>query len=167
MLRTSMDDSPTPARLQGALLSLLRVVTGALFMQHGVQKLFGLLVNPAQTWSGPPAMFSQFWFAGILEVFGGALIVIGLFTRPVAFLLSGEMAVAFFQMHFPRSFWPILNGGEPVVLFSFVFLYLVAAGAGPYSVDAMLRGRRRSRKVAEGREPTISHPHTASRREAS
>ena len=164
MLRSSMDDSPAPARFQGALLSLLRVVTGALFMQHGVQKPFGLLVNPAQQWNGPPEIFSQFWFAGMLEVFGGALIVLGLFTRPVAFLLSGEMAVAFFQMHFPRSFWPILNGGEAVVLFSFVFLYLVAAGAGPYSVDAMLRVRRRFRTAAEDRESTMREPRTVSRR---
>ncbi len=136
-------DPRTPGGLQGALLSLLRVVTGALFMQHGVQKLFGLLLSPDRPWNGAPPMFSQFWFAGVLEVFGGALIVLGLFTRPVAFLLAGEMAVAYFQAHFPRSFFPILNGGEPVVLFCFVFLFLVAAGPGPYSVDAALFGRRR------------------------
>ena len=141
MLRRT-HDSRLPAWLDGAMLSLLRVVTGALFMQHGVQKLFGLLLKSNQPWNGPPPIFSQFWVAGVLEVFGGALIVIGLLTRPVAFLLAGEMAVAFFQAHFPRSFWPILNGGEPVVLFCFVYLYLVAAGAGPYSVDAALRARR-------------------------
>lgn len=145
MTRTMIDDTPIPARFQGALLSLLRVVTGALFMQHGLQKLFGLLMKSGQTWNGAPEIFSQFWFAGMLEVFGGALIVVGLLTRPVAFLLSGEMAVAYFQVHFARSVWPILNGGETVVLFSFVFLYLFAAGAGPYSVDAMLHGRRRFR----------------------
>jgi putative oxidoreductase len=77
----------------------------------------------------------------VLEVFGGALIVLGLFTRPVAFLLAGEMAVAYFQAHAPRAFWPILNGGEAVVLFCFVFLYLFAAGPGPYSIDGWLRGR--------------------------
>ena len=126
----------------GASHSLLRVVTGALFMQHGVQKLFGLLVDPSRPWTGPPPMFTQFWFAGVLEVFGGALIVLGLFTRPVAFVLAGEMAVAYFQAHHPRSFFPILNGGESVVLFCFVYLFLTAAGAGPYSVDALLRGRR-------------------------
>jgi putative oxidoreductase len=87
-------------------------------------------------------MFSQFWIAGVLETFGGALIVLGLFTRPVAFLLAGEMAVAYFQAHAPRNFFPILNGGEPVVLFCFVYLYLFAVGAGPYSVDAMLRRGR-------------------------
>ncbi len=128
--------------------TLLRVVTGALFMQHGVQKLFGLLLAPDRPWSGPPPVFSQFWFAGVLEVFGGALIILGLFTRPVAFLLSGEMAVAYFQAHFPRSFWPILNGGEPVVLFCFVYLYFFATGAGPYSLDAALRSRRNARQAA-------------------
>lgn len=138
-----MNDSRFPAWLPGFTHSLLRVVTGALFMQHGVQKLFGLLVAPDRPWNGPPPMFSQFWFAGVLEVFGGALIVLGLFTRPVAFLLAGEMAVAYFQAHFPRNFWPIRNGGENVVLFCFVYLYLFATGGGPYSLDAMIRGRRR------------------------
>ena len=132
----------TQQRWHGAVHSLLRVVTGLLFMQHGVQKLFGLLLPPDRPWNGAPEMFSQYWFAGVLEVFGGALIVLGLLTRPVAFLLSGEMAVAYFQAHFPRSFWPILNGGEPVVLFCFVYLYLFAVGAGPFSLDALLRRRR-------------------------
>ena len=137
-----MIDSRIPKSLQGLLHALLRVVTGALFMQHGVQKLFGLLLAGDRPWNGPPPMFSQFWFAGVLEVFGGALIILGLFTRPVAFLLAGEMAVAYFQAHFPRSFWPILNRGENVVLFCFIFLYLFAAGAGPYSVDGVIRRRR-------------------------
>lgn len=131
----------------GAIHSLLRVVTGALFIQHGVQKLFGLLVSANQTWNGPPAVFSQFWFAGVLEVFGGILIVLGLFTRPVAFLLSGEMAVAYFQAHFPRNFWPVLNGGENAVLFCCVFFYLFVTGAGPYSLDALLNARRYGRPV--------------------
>ena len=142
MLR-QLHDPPTPGWLQGAMLSLLRVVTGALYMQHGVQKLFGLLLPPDRPWNGAPDMFSQFWIAGILEVFGGALIVLGLFTRPLAFLLAGEMAVAYFQAHAPRSFWPILNGGEHVVLFCFLYLYLFAAGGGRYSLDALLLGRRR------------------------
>jgi putative oxidoreductase len=137
-------DPRIPGWLHGAIHSLLRVVTGALFMQHGVQKLFGLLLSPERPWNGAPPVFSQFWFAGVLEVFGGALIVLGLFTRPVAFLLAGEMAVAYFQAHAPRSFFPVLNGGENVVLFCFVFLYLFAAGAGPYSVDGALFGRRRT-----------------------
>lgn len=132
-----------PAWLPGATHAALRIMTGALFMQHGVQKLFGLLVDPSRgPWNGPPPMFSQFWFAGVLEVFGGALIVLGFFTRPVAILLAGEMAVAYFQAHFPQSFWPVLNGGEPPVLFCFIFLYLFAVGAGPFSIDSLWRTRR-------------------------
>jgi putative oxidoreductase len=110
-----------------------------LFMQHGVQKLFGLLLPAERVWNGAPALFSQMWFAGVLEVFGGALIVLGLFTRPVAFLLAGQMTVAYFQAHFPRGFWPIMNGGEPAVLFCFTFLYLAATGAGPLSLDSLRR----------------------------
>ena len=131
-----------PAWLPDVAHTLLRVITGALFMQHGLQKLFGLLVDPSKPWNGPPPMFSQFWVAGVLECFGGFLIVIGLLTTPVAFLLAGEMAVAYFTSHAPRSFWPIQNGGEHTVLFCFVFLYLFATGAGPFSVDAALRSRR-------------------------
>ena len=134
--------SRLPGWLPGVTHALLRAISGALFMQHGVQKLFGLLVDPARPWSGSPAMFSQMWIAGVLEVFGGALIVVGLLTRPVAFLLAGQMAVAYFQAHAPRSFWPVRNGGEHTVLFCFVFLHLFAVGAGPFSVDALLRGRR-------------------------
>ena len=137
-------DPRTPAWLTDLLHSLLRVMTGALFMQHGLQKLFGLLLAPDRPWSGAPPMFSQFWFAGVLETFGGLLIVLGLFTRPVAFILAGEMAVAYFQAHAPRGFWPLRNGGEPTVLYSFVFLYLFATGAGPFSLDAILRRRRES-----------------------
>jgi putative oxidoreductase len=128
-----------PAWLPGTTHALLRVVTGLLFMQHGVQKLFGLLVDPGRPWTGPPPMFSQFWFAGVLETFGGALIVLGLLTRPVAFLLAGEMAVAYFQAHFPQSFWPILNRGEAAVLFCFIYLHFFAVGAGPWSIDALRR----------------------------
>jgi len=128
--------------LRDVLHTALRVMTGLLYMQHGLQKLFGLITDGSRPWNGPPPMFSQFWIAGVLETFGGALIVLGLFTRPVAFLLAGEMAVAYFQMHAPRNFFPILNGGEPVVLFCFVYLYLFAVGAGPYSVDALLRRGR-------------------------
>ena len=135
-------ETGAPAGLPGAAHALLRVVTGALFMEHGLQKLFGLLVDPSQPWHGPPPMFSQFWFAGVLETFGGLLIVLGLLTRPVAFLLAGEMAVAYFTAHFPRSSWPVLNGGEHTVLYCFIYLYLVATGAGPFSVDAALRRRR-------------------------
>ena len=133
---------PVPGRLQPILLAVLRAVTGALFMQHGVQKLFGLLLPADRTWNGAPELLSQMWFAGVLETFGGALILVGLLTRPVAFLLAGQMAVAYFQAHAPRDFWPILNGGEHTVLFCFIFLSLCVAGAGPYSVDAARFGRR-------------------------
>ena len=89
---------------------------------------------------------SQRGLAGVLETFGGMLLLVGLFTRPVAFLLSGEMAVAFFQAHWPRGFWPALNGGGPAMLFCFIFLYLAAAGPGPLSLDARLR-RSRGRRT--------------------
>jgi putative oxidoreductase len=131
-----------PAWLPGVTHALLRAVTGALFMQHGVQKLFGLLANPARPWTGTPPVLSQMWIAGVLETFGGALIVLGLFTRPVAFVLAGEMAFAYFLAHAPRGFWPVRNGGEAVVLFCFVFLHLFAVGAGPFSADDLLRRRR-------------------------
>ena len=142
------NDSRLPAWLPGLTHALLRIVTGALFMQHGVQKLFGLLLAPDRPWTGAPPIFSQFWFAGVLEVFGGALIVLGLFTRPVAFLLAGQMAVAYFQAHLPRGFWPILNGGELAALYCFLYLYFFANGAGPLSMDAALRGRRDTVRTA-------------------
>jgi putative oxidoreductase len=129
-------------RWHGILLALLRVVTGLLFMEHGLQKLLGFPAAPDRPWMGAPPTFSQFWIAGVLELIGGALIALGLFTRPVAFLLAGEMAVAYFQAHFPRSFYPILNGGEAAVLFCFIYLYLAAAEESPYSVDAALARRR-------------------------
>ena len=135
----------TPAWGPGAAQAALRIVTGVMFMQHGVQKLFGWLLPPERAWNGAPELLSQMWFAGVLEVFGGALIVLGLLTRPVAFLLAGQMAVAYFQAHLPRAFWPIMNGGEPAVLFCFAFLYFFAAGAGPFSLDSMFR-----RKTAHG-----------------
>ena len=133
--------APAPAWLYGFTLSLLRAVTGALYMQHGLQKLFGVPSDGSRPFAGAPPAFSLFWIAGVLETFGGLLIVLGLFTRPVAFLLAGEMAVAYFMFHLPRSFFPILNGGEPVVLFCFVYLFLFTAGGGPYSLDALRRGR--------------------------
>lgn len=113
------------------VLSILRIVTALLFLEHGTQKLLGF---PASDYS--PAFMSLPWIAGVLELFGGALLVIGLFTRPVAFILSGQMAVAYFTVHAPGSFFPVLNGGEAAILFCFVFLYLVFAGPGPWSVDA-------------------------------
>lgn len=123
------------ARTSPFLLSLLRIITGFLFMQHGAQKLFGLLGG-----SQVP-LLSLMGLAGALEFFGGALVLIGLATRPAAFILSGEMALAYFMAHSPANFWPILNHGDMAVLFCFVFLYLSAAGAGPLSVDRALHRR--------------------------
>jgi len=122
------------------LLSVLRIVAAFLFMQVGTAKLFALpgAVMPG---GGTAPLGSLAGIAGLLETFGGLLLLIGLFTRPVAFLLSGEMAVAYFYAHAPQGFWPVLNQGAPAALYSFLFLYLSAAGAGPWSVDAL---RRRS-----------------------
>lgn len=119
---------------QPRVLSVLRIVTGFLFMQHGGQKLVGYPV--AQ--QGPLDLFSLIGVAGILELAGGFLILIGLFTRPVAFLLSGFMAVAYFMAHAPQGFWPLANGGELAALYSFVFIYLFTAGGGEWSVDRLL-----------------------------
>lgn len=121
------------------MLSVLRIVAAFVFMLHGTQKLFAF---PTAEPSQPVALMSLFGLAGILELVGGLLLLIGLFTRPVAFILAGEMAVAYFMVHFPQSFWPVLNQGEPAVLYCFIFLYLFAAGAGVWSVDAMMRERR-------------------------
>ena len=144
------NDSRIPVWIPGAAHALLRVMAGALFMQHGLQKLFGLLLSPERTWSGAPDLFTRSWFAGVLELLGGALVLLGLFTRPVAFVLSGLMAFAYFIAHAPRSFYPVLNGGENVVLFCFVFLYLSATGAGPYSLDALWSARRDSAAGSAG-----------------
>jgi putative oxidoreductase len=118
------------------LLSVLRIVAGLLFFSHGLVKLFGF---PAGAMPGHLPLFGLFGLAGVLESVGGLLIVGGLYTRPVAFLLSGEMAVAYFMAHFPKSFFPVLNHGEPAILYCFIFLYLSAAGGGAWSLDARRR----------------------------
>jgi putative oxidoreductase len=120
------------SRYEPQLLSILRIITGFLFMAHGSMKL---LAFPAPFPMGEVELISLMGLAGILELVGGFLILIGLFTRPVAFILSGEMAFAYFMVHAPNNFWPILNGGESAVLFCFTFLYLAAAGGGPWSAD--------------------------------
>lgn len=120
------------ARWAPRLLSVLRIVAAALFMQHGGQKLFGV---PADQLTAPVHLLSLMGLAGVLEFFGGLLLLLGLFTRPVAFLLAGEMAVAYFMAHAPKGFWPLLNRGELAALYCFVFLYLAAAGGGPWSGD--------------------------------
>lgn len=111
--------------------ALLRVVAGLAFAQHGAQKLFGVLGGTAVE------LTSQRGLAGVIEFVGGILIAIGLFTSPIAFLASGEMAVAYFQAHAPRGFWPIQNGGELAVLYCFIFLYFAAAGSGKLSIDSV------------------------------
>lgn len=125
------------------LLSLLRIVAALLFMQVGTAKLFAFpaAVMPG---GGTAPFGSLAWVAGFLEVFGGGLLLVGLFTRPVAFLLSGEMAFAYFLGHAPQGFWPVLNQGSSAALYCFLFLYLSAAGPGPGSIDALLSRRRQS-----------------------
>jgi putative oxidoreductase len=113
------------------LYALLRVVAGFLFSLHGVQKLFGALGGK------PVELMSQMGLAGVIELVGGVLIAVGLFTSPVAFIASGEMAVAYFQAHLPRSIWPIVNGGELAALYCFLFLYFAAMGSGKWSVDSL------------------------------
>ena len=117
------------------LQSVLRIVAAFMFMLPGTMKLFAFPAG-VPPHGGTVPLFSQVGVGGVLEVFGGALLALGLFTRPVAFLLSGEMAVAYFQFHFPRGFWPVLNGGMNAALFCFVWLYFSATGAGPWSLDA-------------------------------
>ena len=118
------------------LLSVLRVAAALIFMAHGTQKLFGF---PAPPGSGFPPVFSLFWIGGVIELVGGLLILLGLFTRPTAFVLSGEMAVAYWMFHAPRNPYPLLNNGDASILYCFVFLYLAAAGPGPWSLDALWR----------------------------
>ena len=120
------------------VLSLVRIISAFLFMAHGTQKLFGF---PAEQ-RYPFELFSLSGAAGVLEVVGGLLLLIGLFTRPVAFILSGQMAVAYFLVHAPQGFWPLNNGGELAAMFSFVFLYFVFAGGGSLSVDCLCKNKR-------------------------
>jgi putative oxidoreductase len=125
------------------LLSVLRIVVAFLFIQVGSAKLFAFpaAIMPG---GGTAPMGSLVWFAGLIEVVGGTLFLLGLFTRPVAFILSGEMAFAYFIGHFPHGFWPVLNQGAPAVFYCFTFLYYSAAGPGPWSLDALLARRRAS-----------------------
>lgn len=120
------------------VLSILRIVAALLFFEHGSQKLLGF---PASE-RGAPEILSLPWIAGVLEIVGGALLVVGLFTRPTAFILSGLMAFAYWLAHAPRSVFPVLNGGDAAILFCFIFLYLVFAGGGAWSLDAMMNRRK-------------------------
>ena len=130
---------------------LLRVASGLMFMEHGGQKLLGWFGGVG---GGSAPLASKMGFAGILELVGGLLIALGLFTRPVAFLLSGEMAVAYFTAHQPNGMWPIQNRGELAALYAFVFLFFAAHGAGAFSLDALFQRRRSA--IAE---PRPAHAH--------
>lgn len=133
-----------PQTLTPYLLSVVRIVAALLFFEHGTQKLFGY--PPGQPYTGFPD-FSLLGIAGMLEVAGGLLILVGLFTRPTAFILCGEMAVAYFRAHLPRSFFPINNFGEITLILCFYFLYLSAAGAGVWSLDRVLSKPRNGVRV--------------------
>lgn len=130
-----MDLRTVTAQWAPRMLSVLRIVAALIFMAHGTQKILGF---PASAMN--PPLLSMPGIAGLLELVGGALLVIGLFSRPVAFILSGEMAFAYFLAHAPKSVFPALNGGDAAILFCFVFLYVAFAGPGPWSIDAQ-RGR--------------------------
>jgi putative oxidoreductase len=128
----------TNSRWASTALGVLRVVTAFLFIAHGTQKLFGFPAAP----QAPVPLTSLLGVAGMLEVGGGLLLLVGLLSRPVALLLCGEMAVAYFMRHAPRGFWPLLNGGELAVLYCFNFLFVVVAGPGAWSLDAAIRSWR-------------------------
>ena len=127
------------------MLSVFRIVAGLMFITFGTMKLFGYPPPPGGGAMPPIAVFSQTWIGAILELVGGTLITLGLFTRPVAFILAGEMAVAYFQFHQPQALFPTTNAGVPAVLYCFLFLYLAFAGAGVWSVDALI-GARHTRR---------------------
>jgi putative oxidoreductase len=127
-----MPNATTLNRWAPQALAVLRIVTALIFMLHGTQKLFGFPAPPA---SGLPPLLSLFGIGAILELAGGLLLLIGLFTRPVAFLLAGEMAVAYWMFHAPQSLFPVLNQGDAAILYCFVFLLFVFTGPGSWSVD--------------------------------
>ena len=118
------------------VLSIVRIVVALLFFEHGLSKMFGF-PQPIT----PPALFSLSWFSGAIEFVGGGLLVIGLFSRVTAFIMSGEMAFAYFISHAPHSFFPIINRGDAAILYCFIFLYIAFAGGGPWSLDAKLSSR--------------------------
>jgi putative oxidoreductase len=131
-----MEKSPLAA-WSPRLLSVLRIVTGLLYFEHGTSKLFGF---PHVAAFDHVKIFSVIGLAGILETVGGALVCVGLFTRPAAFILSGEMAFAYFMVNAPKNMFPLVNGGDPVILYCFIFLYLTFAGGGTWSVDTARSG---------------------------
>lgn len=139
----------SPSPWAGRVLSIFRIVGGVIFITSGTTKIFGFPAYPPGVPAPPIEPWSQIWIGGWLEILGGALIVIGLLTRPTAFVLSGMMAVAYFQFHQPQAFWPTQNGGVAAAMYSFFFLYLVFAGAGEWSVDAAIARSRRDGRAPE------------------
>lgn len=129
------------AALPGITLLLLRIVSAIVLFEHATAQSFGVPNNPARPFGGAPAPFSRLWIASALELIGGTLLVLGLFTRPTAFVLSGLMAAAYFLVHAKVSLFPVVNRGEPAVLLCFVLLYMSTIGAGPYSLDAWRSAR--------------------------
>jgi putative oxidoreductase len=123
------------SRFNPYLLSVLRLVAACVYVAHGTQKMFGV---PGHPFHAPVFAATMMGAAGVLETIGGSLLLLGLFTRPVAFVLSGQMAVAYFTQHLPNGSWPILNGGELAVLFCFLWLFFCVAGPGPISIDRLL-----------------------------
>ena len=132
---------PSPSPWTSRMLGIFRIVAGLIFLSAGTMKIFGVPTNPMPD-APPVELMSQMGIGGLLEVVGGLAIVLGLLTRPAAFVLAGEMAVAYFQFHAPQSFWPTNNGGIPAILYCFFFLYLVFAGAGTWSMDALIARRK-------------------------
>ena len=130
-----MDRTKLIAEWTPRMLSILRIVAALLFMEHGTAKLLGFPPGP----NPAPALFTLIWVQGVIELVGGVLLAIGLFTRPVAFILAGDMAVAYFMAHAPRSFYPLLNGGDLAITYCFIFLYLAVAGGGIWSLDTARR----------------------------
>ena len=134
------DTTGLAAEWEPRILSIIRIIVGLMFMEHGLGKLIGFPPVPSQ-----PAAFHLLWFAGIIEAGGGFLIAIGLFTRAAAFIMSGEMAIAYFMAHAPRGLYPMLNGGDAAILYSLIFFYFFVAGGGAWSVDRLRSSQAASR----------------------
>jgi putative oxidoreductase len=141
---------PSRSPWTGRMLSIFRIIAGLMFMSAGTTILLGYPPSPVPM--PPIALWSQLGVGGMLELVGGLAVTLGVLTRPVAFVLAGEMAVAYFQFHAPLAFFPITNNGVPAVLYCFLFLYLMLAGAGPWSVDALVA---RAQPATAPRQPAV------------